>query len=242
MFWHYLIDGRSSGPVNDEVFQTLRRDGRIHERTWVWREGMPDWCPLGQIELPPEHEEGPALGACSMCGRLIPVARLLAFDRAWVCGDCKPTFLTRLKEGFTVAGEFAYGGFWIRGLALLIDWILLATLSGMVLLPAIYMSSLNDRMGIMILGYAILTLLPYVIKAVYEIIMVGRYGATLGKMVCGLRIAKPNGEPISYARSAGRHFAKYISSFTVIGYILAAVGEEKKSLHDMICDTRVIRS
>jgi hypothetical protein len=51
-----------------------------------------------------------------------------------------------------------------------------------------------------------------------------------------------DGSNLSYGRSAGRHFAKYISGLTLwIGYIMAGVDEEKRSLHDRICDTRVIK-
>ena len=47
---------------------------------------------------------------------------------------------------------------------------------------------------------------------------------------------------LSYARSLGRHFAKHLSSFALfIGYIMAGLDEEKRALHDRICDTRVIK-
>ena len=53
---------------------------------------------------------------------------------------------------------------------------------------------------------------------------------------------KSDGSKISYARSLGRHFAKHLSSFAFgIGYLLAAFDDEKRSLHDRICDTRVIK-
>ena len=41
----------------------------------------------------------------------------------------------------------------------------------------------------------------------------------------------------------GRHFAKYISAnFTLyIGYIMAGFDDQKRSLHDRICETRVIK-
>jgi hypothetical protein len=41
--------------------------------------------------------------------------------------------------------------------------------------------------------------------------------------------------------SVGRYFAKMLSSLTLlIGYIIAAFDEEKRSLHDRICNTRVV--
>ena len=71
---------------------------------------------------------------------------------------------------------------------------------------------------------------------------IGRYGATLGKMALGLRVVTSEGAPVTYARALGRYFAKLLSAFLCgIGYLLAAFDEQKRALHDRICDTRVVR-
>ena len=70
----------------------------------------------------------------------------------------------------------------------------------------------------------------------------GKFGATPGKMACKLKVVRPDGERISYARALGRHFAEMLSGIILyIGYIMAAFDEEKRTLHDRICDTRVIK-
>jgi uncharacterized RDD family membrane protein YckC len=75
-----------------------------------------------------------------------------------------------------------------------------------------------------------------------DIFFVGKYGATPGKMACRLKIVESEGGKVTYARAVGRHFAKYISMITLyIGFLMAAFDEQKRSLHDRICDTRVIR-
>ena len=54
---------------------------------------------------------------------------------------------------------------------------------------------------------------------------------------------RPNGGPIGLGRAFGRYFAKILSGLILmIGYIMAAFDSEKRALHDMICDTRVIRA
>jgi uncharacterized RDD family membrane protein YckC len=66
--------------------------------------------------------------------------------------------------------------------------------------------------------------------------------ATLGKMLLGLMVTDEAGNRISFARASGRHFAKYISSFTLfIGYIMAGFTAKKQALHDMIAGTLVVR-
>jgi uncharacterized RDD family membrane protein YckC len=53
---------------------------------------------------------------------------------------------------------------------------------------------------------------------------------------------RPGGSPITVWRALGRYFGTILSwmAFTV-GYIIAAFDEQKRSLHDWICDTRVIK-
>jgi uncharacterized RDD family membrane protein YckC len=81
-----------------------------------------------------------------------------------------------------------------------------------------------------------------VVAAVYQIFFLGKFGATPGKMALRLRVVTPTGGKISYARACGRYFAEILSSIILcIGYIMAAFDDQKRALHDYICNTRVIR-
>jgi uncharacterized RDD family membrane protein YckC len=92
-------------------------------------------------------------------------------------------------------------------------------------------------------GSFLLRLLGYPIAIAYETYFVGRYGATLGKMACGLKVVRSEGQNVSYGRAFGRYWACLLSSMTLtIGYIMAAFDSQKRALHDRICDTRVIRT
>ena len=72
--------------------------------------------------------------------------------------------------------------------------------------------------------------------------VVGKHGATPGKMACGLKVVSPDGGPVSYGKACGRFFAEMLSGLTLgIGYIMVAFDDEKRALHDRICNTRVIR-
>jgi uncharacterized RDD family membrane protein YckC len=75
----------------------------------------------------------------------------------------------------------------------------------------------------------------------YQIFFLGKYGATLGKMACGLRVITAEGGKISYARATGRVFAEMLSGMICyIGYIMVGFDVQKRALHDHICNTRVI--
>jgi len=80
------------------------------------------------------------------------------------------------------------------------------------------------------------------LPAAYNTYFIGRFGATLGKMACRLKVVTPEGGQVSYARALGRFFSEMISSMILlIGYIMAAFDDEKRALHDRICSTRVVR-
>ena len=75
--------------------------------------------------------------------------------------------------------------------------------------------------------------------------MLGRFGATVGKMACGLRVVTGDGRRVSYKRALGRGAVEMAASFLPFGlgliiYIIAAFDKEKRGLHDLICNTRVI--
>ena len=76
----------------------------------------------------------------------------------------------------------------------------------------------------------------------YEAFFVNKMGATPGKMALGLKVVRPDGRPVDLGRAFGRYFAKMLSGLILfIGYIIAGFDSEKRALHDMICDTRVVR-
>jgi uncharacterized RDD family membrane protein YckC len=61
-------------------------------------------------------------------------------------------------------------------------------------------------------------------------------------MACKLKVVTSDGGRVSYLRALGRHFAELLSVLTLmVGYIMAAFDEQKRTLHDRICDTRVIK-
>ncbi len=81
------------------------------------------------------------------------------------------------------------------------------------------------------------------IALVYEVFFIGKFGATPGKMVLKLKVVRADGQPVSYLRAFGRHWATGLSAIIMgIGYLMAGFDREQhRSLHDRICDTRVVR-
>jgi uncharacterized RDD family membrane protein YckC len=143
----------------------------------------------------------------------------------------------------SVAGAMNYAGFWIRFGALAIDAFILWIFNLFLFIPiGILMPKSSDDPFVFLSFMPLIILLQYAIPAVYDTWFVGRYGATPGKMACGLEVVVEDGSRLSYLRALGRHFAKWLSSMILaIGFIMAAFDDEKRTLHDRICETRVVR-
>jgi uncharacterized RDD family membrane protein YckC len=60
-------------------------------------------------------------------------------------------------------------------------------------------------------------------------------------MALGLKVVRSNGAPLGWGVSIGRYFMYIVSGIILgIGYIMAGFDDEKRTLHDRACDTRVI--
>ncbi len=239
MEWFYEASGERRGPLSDTELSELNRTGQITSSTLVWHEGWTDWRKFGDANLSAAAATAEGTAACVECGKTFPTSEMIQYEGSWVCGACKPLFFQKIKEGVPIAGDLHYAGFWIRFAAVFIDAIILNILN----IPLRLMlgqpgSDPSVQMRIVFLSVGISML----ISAAYDIFFVGKFGATPGKMALRLRVVRPNGEKLTYGRACGRYFGKLLSSLTLlIGYIMAAFDEQKRALHDRICDTRVIR-
>ena len=249
----YYADGdRQVGPIDKTELQSLIKNRKIDSHTLVWQPGMKGWEELG-LFVRRKTQKGPQAmqtaapvkqSLCSECGQAFAEDDMIRFAEAWVCAICKPIFVQKIKEGVTLAGEMEYAGFWIRLGAWFIDYLIMAIVSAIIYVPLTFMGfSSFDEPAAFAMIQLISTVLNFIIPAAYESWFVGKYAATPGKMACKLKVVMSDGDRVSFARAIGRHFAKYISGLILgIGYIMAGFDEQKRTLHDRICDTRVIKA
>lgn len=204
---------------------------------------------------------------CSQCGRTFQHSDLVQIAGNWVCADCKPTFLSRVMATGTAGASpmaWRYGGFWIRFGARLIDGLIFAV--PILILAAVFIPSLiragrqasnsptapNPFIGsnpFMATGFLTFFLVFFVAGACYEILMLKYRSGTLGKMACGLKVIRSDGRPLSWGVCFGRYFMwnvvtsgiPYLNSVLMLTTsIMLGVDNEKRALHDRVCDTRVI--
>lgn len=247
MPWYYAQNNQRFGPYTEQEFAGLVAQGTVAPDTLVWRDGMQNWLPFGQVsyQAPPSGGATPDYGmsdkamvVCSSCHRTFPEDEVIQYQGSYICANCKPSFVQQLREGVYAGGPMDFGGFWIRFAARFIDGLIVGGVFTVLLLLIINTQSMETNQ----VAQAFINLASFLTQIVYETFFLGRFGATPGKMACGLRVVKANGENISYLRAFARFWAMQLSSLIcLIGYIIAAFDSEKRALHDHICGTRVIR-
>ncbi|MBU1054993.1 MAG: RDD family protein [Proteobacteria bacterium] len=249
MEWYYSKGKEPVGPVSEAEFQSLVSSETINSNTLVWNQSMADWQKYKKVKtasnLPPTPApaDAPIMQKCSECGKSFSKDDLIQYEGFNVCANCKPLFVKKIKEG-VATGDFRYGGFWIRygakfidGLILIIPYFLIIFFMMKYLIPK---GSPKDPL--LILTTTAGPLLLVLFSVAYNTWFIGKYAATPGKMACGLKVITSDNEKVTYTRALGRYFAEMLSwAILLIGYLMAAFDSKKRSLHDRMCNTLVIR-
>jgi uncharacterized RDD family membrane protein YckC len=259
MQWYYAINSQRQGPVSQAEFEKLVADGVIKPETLVWQQGMAEWKPYGAIAGSVPTAGGEETEICAVSGKRYPKREMIQYEGRWISAEHRDQYFQQLREGVVpasaggVIAPFGYGGFWIRFVAKFIDGIALwivSTIINVILAIAILgtanIFAVKAERGHLapFLAYEGLSLICNLCVGLsYAWFFISRYQATPGKMAMGLKLLRADGSNLSTGRIIGRHFAEWLSSLILfIGYIMAGFDEEKRTLHDRICDTRVVRA
>ena len=66
-------------------------------------------------------------------------------------------------------------------------------------------------------------------------------GQTPGKKLMGIKIVSLNNDPITLKQAVIRYIGYFISAFMLgIGFLMIAIREDKRGLHDLIANTKVV--
>jgi uncharacterized RDD family membrane protein YckC len=196
---------------------------------------------------------------CVVSGKRYPKREMIQYEGKWISAEHRDEFFQRLREGVAipgansvVPGPFGYGGFWRRFCAKFLDGVITGVFGVLInVLVALAMFGESNYFGLAVgqagssryfLFQGITTLLGIVVGVAYVWFFLARFQATPGKMALGMKIVRAGGERLTTGRIIGRYFAEMLSGLMLaIGYIMAGVDDQKRSLHDRICDTRVIK-
>lgn len=121
-----------------------------------------------------------------------------------------------------------YGGFWIRAVAAALDVFFVVLLS----LPTLLLGEGYDAFAQVVIAFLYETLLTS-----------GEKQATWGKQLLGLKVSNIDGSRITYGKSVGRYFGKFVSTLTFfIGFVMIAFSDRKQGLHDRVVNSLVLIS
>lgn len=202
---------------------------------------------------------------CSRCGLKLTEIES-SFEK--ICPGCNAVndpasqycYKCGLRLPDEASTEFRYAGFWIRLLAYLIDGFLLNAVNGIIITIIFTIFSkynsewefiinrrynlLNDSIpGSFWLAYGIIFFIVYAIEIAYFTISIGKWGKTLGKAAIGAKVIRTDGSRVGYWRAFSRFWAYVLNGLTLnIGFLIIVWTSKKQGLHDMICDTIVVKT
>ena len=114
-------------------------------------------------------------------------------------------------------------GFWIRTLALLLDFFLVAIVCSVIRIH------MHDAL--------------LLIVAAYGAVMWRLRGTTIGGIVCGLRVVRLDGRAIDWPTAVTRALGCFLSLFVAgLGFIWVVFDAERQSWHDKIAGTVVVHA
>jgi uncharacterized RDD family membrane protein YckC len=214
-------DGAEYGPASLDELQSWIGDGRVAGSTQVWRNDLAHWS---------------------------PAARYVELQQA----------LARLHASISpsLAAQAARPvGFWPRLGAYLMDrlvlmlalFLLWGPLSAwqhwpMPVLPTV-LDEINMRQFVEQLLISKWLMYPFflALTLLYNVLMNGTFGATIGKMAIGARIIRADGARLTYSRALLRALAGQLTELLWYwGYLWVPIRRDKRGMHDFIAGTRVV--
>lgn len=235
--WFYVRNGDRIGPVGREDIDARIAEGTVRGDTLVWRPGMVAWARASELG---------ELG-------LMPVAAAASVASVDEAPATDPVVAARVEEVFagvlrSRARAPVYAGFWIRLLAKLIDAAVLYSVSLVVqrVVAAAWFGGALPSFEQDVEGWLRFVMIMLTVNSAiavgYSIYFILKHEATPGKRMLGLRVVRADGGRVSAGRVWCRYGAEQLSGLLfLVGYVMAAFDEEKRTLHDYMCDTRVVK-
>jgi len=212
--------------------------------------GPGDAAPEPQFIACPRCRQDNAVGAayCFSCGASFTANPLAGQSGPVHPGTLYPTAANR-PAAFALGTP---GGFWIRLLPFIIDrliiplpLILLWMLLG---LPTPDFSTFEESFNPPPAFRSLQITIPFLVL-LYDTAFIALYGATPGKRLFGMYVVRADGSRIGWGRALVRHLLTTLTlNFAVITvglgaliFLVVAFHPDKRGLHDLICDTVVVR-
>lgn len=133
--------------------------------------------------------------------------------------------------------RFAYGGFFLRLMAYLIDILVVSSIFQIISAMVYIDTDLN------FFGFPIRTLVKLAITLLYFFLMTYiTKGRTLGKYILGLRVISLTSDRLSLSQIFLREVCgRFVQDKIKIIYLFVGISPKKQSVFDMLLDTTVVK-
>lgn len=138
------------------------------------------------------------------------------------------------------------GGFFVRLAAYLIDTLIVAVALMFLRFPMWIVSIFNTNNPLtnpILFQFSVWDIFLYLLSVTYFVVTTYFSGRTIGKRLMNLKVVTTTGEKLTLINTLYREtIGRYLSSLMCLGYILIAVDNGKRGLHDILCNTKVVYS
>ena len=130
-----------------------------------------------------------------------------------------------------------YVGVGLRAVAVIIDMVILMVIGYVV---ALFTGGTTSS-GFQLTGMP--AILTFLIWLIYYVGLEGTKGATVGKMVMGIRVTTVDGEPIGWGPAVIRNLLRIVDGFLfyLVGAVLVWITQKNQRLGDLAGGTVVVR-
>jgi uncharacterized RDD family membrane protein YckC len=134
-----------------------------------------------------------------------------------------------------------YAGFVTRAVAMVIDLIIIAAISAvLVVIVRLILDMFSLREPTIEIGALLLAIFQLVFGVLYFTLFWVLVGQTPGKMLMGVRVVRTNGEPVTFGVALRRWIGYYISAILFLGFFWVLLDARRQGWHDKIGNTYVI--
>ena len=189
------------------------------------------------------YSHPPSSAACPRCQRFNELGSVYCYSCGYPLDEANQQNRSNNSEsghgsGYGVGSDSGFdrpGGFWARLVAYLVD---MACLYGLIIAFAIFVAVPQDSYSISSVAVSWIVL---AVAILYFPVLMTTWSTTLGKRIFGLYVVRNDGSKIGFCRAFARSLCYNISGLIFgIGFLMIAFSEDKRGLHDLICDTKVV--
>ncbi|MCA9039820.1 MAG: RDD family protein [Planctomycetaceae bacterium] len=260
VLWYYQQSGEEHGPVSSADLRRMAARGKLDPTDLVRRESMEEWVEAHRLrgvefsqtapsskkpatKTTKAKKEKPAKANRADIPASLESGQPAGIIRRWFAFVIDSTIDTILSLGGFTVGLMISGVSLLDMIASKVDVDKLNSGSEEVIQAELEKMGtvLMENLDALLIPSVLLILLPFLYHLVFEW---SRAGGTIGKMMCGIKIVKTDGDHAGFFRILWRILMKFLITFGVLsglGALTALFTSLKQSTHDLLSGTMVIR-